>query len=567
MRLGMALTAIGVLATALLSGCNGDASAKGGTLQRNPAAGIHFREVAAERGVRFKWGHGGKSPLTALETFGCGCAFLDANEDGWLDILLVGEPACGLFLNDGSGKFADVSQTGGVAAPKGQWKGCAVGDFTGDGHDDLILTGYRVIAALQGNGQGNFKDITAATSLTEKGWGSSAGLMDLDTDGDLDLVVGHYVIFGPNSPQYCSLGPGVRTGCPPRTYDPEFTRIFRNDGKGRFTDVTAGSGLEKTHGKALVFAFADYDGDGKTDFYIGNDGTPADLMRNLGGLRFDNEAVAMGVAMGVYNQAQAAMGADWGDYDRDGRLDLVVTAFSREPYSVYHHRGAFFENTSTQNGVAEATKTPLGFGVEWLDADNDGMLDLVFANGHVYDGVAKIEPESTYLQPLQFLRNVEGHFEDESARSGDFLKPILGRGLASGDFDNDGRIDLLVVDYEGEVVLLHNESEPAKSWLQLQLAGPKGNRWAYGARVVVSAAGIRYVEEVSPTSSYLSSSAPWLHFGLGPASDVEKIEVRWPNGKNVRYPRQTLNQRLRLGPDGSAEPIKQEQTTGAERNP
>jgi hypothetical protein len=527
------------------------------TTSKPSESGFHFRDVAHERGLDFHWGHGGKTPLTALETFGCGCAFLDANEDGWLDVFLVGEPHCALYLNDGRGAFVDASARSRIDALDGDWKGCAIGDFTGDGKDDLILTGYHSIAALQGDGRGGFRDITRRTGLKETGWGSSAALMDLDADGDLDLLVGHYVIFGPKTQQYCSLGAGVRTGCPPSTYDPEFTHLYRNNGTGGFTDVTAGSGLEKTHGKALVFAFSDFDADGKVDFYIGNDGTPADLLHNRGGLRFENQAVTLGVAMGVYGQAQAAMGADWGDYDCDGRLDLVVTAFSDEPNSLYRNKGAFFDNVSTQCGIAETTNLPLGFGVKWLDLENDGWLDLIFANGHVYEGVEKTDPRKTYLQSMQVLHNREGQFTDVSNSCGpDVQKHILGRGLASGDFDRDGRLDLLIVDYEGEVRLLRNETAPSGQWLEVELAGEAGNRWAYGARVSVITDGHTLVQDLAPCSSYLSSSAPWLHFGLGNTSKIERIDVRWPEGRKTSYKVRTINRRVRLLPDGTVQSLE-----------
>jgi len=250
----------------------------------------------------------------------------------------------------------------------------------------------------------------------------------------------------------------------------------------------------------------------------------------------------------VYGQAQAAMGSDWADFNRDGRLDLVVTAFSDEPYSLYENRGQFFENVSTRKGIARPTTKPLGFGAKFLDADNDGWPDIVFANGHVYDGVQRIDPGSTYLQPLMFFRNNRGqNFEEIGAQVGpEFTRPILGRGLATGDYDNDGRIDMLVVDYEGAPLLLHNETAQPGHWLELELTAHGGNRHAYGAVVTLHASTTRWTQTLSPASSYLSSSSPVLHFGLGPVTRLDRIEVRWPDGRKESFATDRVDLRSRI---------------------
>jgi hypothetical protein len=526
-----------ILLIALCSGCNRTVrpASVPGSVPATPYP--RYRNVAPEAGIRFRWGNAGRSPLSNLETFGCGCAFLDANQDGWLDILLVGEPTCALFLNRGDGSFEDASERSGLSRVRGPWKGCAVGDVDGDGYLDLLLTGYNALKLLRGAPGPRFQDVTQASGLRPRGWGSSAGFMDLDGDGRLDLVVGNYVVTGPGIDWYCEIVPGVRSGCPPHHYSPQFARLWRNNGDGTFADVSAAAGMKDTHGKVLALGFADYDSDGRPDFYLANDGTPGDLMHNLGSRngapRFENVGVAQGVALGVYNQAQAAMGVDWADYDGDGRLDLVTTAFSDEPYSLYHNLGSFFENVSTRVGIAGPTAKPLGFGAKFVDVDNDGWPDLVFANGHVYDNVRQIDARSTYRQPMQLFRNHQGQsFEDASARAGaDFAFPIVGRGLATGDYDQDGRVDLLVVDYEGEPRLLRDEAPHSGHWLELELAARGPNRFAYGARVTLRAGGRVWVQEVTPASSYLSSSSPWLHFGLGALTRVDEIRVRWPDGR------------------------------------
>lgn len=511
-----------------------------------------FRDVAREAGLRFRWGHGGKTPLTALETFGCGCAFLDANEDARLDILLVGEPRCGLFLQEASGSFRDATAESGLAGLAGQWKGVAVGDFNGDGHVDLILTGYRCIAALAGSGDGRFRDVTKPSGLRETGWGSSAGLCDLDQDGDLDLVLGHYVVFGPDVKQYCDVGNGVMSGCPPQTYAPEFARLYRND-DGRFTDISAASGMDATHGKNLVVGFADYDRDGRVDFWLGNDGTPADLMHNEGDLRFRNQAVALGVSSGVFGQAQAAMGVDWADYDGDGHLDMVCTAFEDEPYSLYRFRDGYFENVSLRTGLAEPTLEPLGFGVKFLDYDNDGWQDLVFANGHVYDRAGDRGKRMGYRQPLQLFRGDGKRFADVSGAGGaSFSTPILGRGLATGDYDADGLVDILVVDYEGEPLLLRNRHSSPGHWLSVELSPTSRS---VGAEVTVLSGDRRWVQPVTPASSYLSSSSHRVHFGLGERDEFDAVVVRWPGGVSVRRPGGPADRLMRIdypSPGGTA---------------
>jgi enediyne biosynthesis protein E4 len=477
-----------------------------------------------------------------MEAFGVGCAFLDYDGDGWQDVLLVDEPTCKLFRNRRDGTFEEVTAAAGLATVKGPWKGCAVGDVDADGHPDLLLSGYHRLALLKNEGGARWKDITAAAGLPPDNrghWGSSAGFMDLDADGTLDLVLLNYVVFGPKEPQYCELRPGVISGCPPNRYKPEFSELWRNTGGGRFEDVTAVSGMKDTHGTALVVAFSDVDEDGRIDFYIGNDEKAAELMRNLGGMRFRNDGVPSGVAWGsTAGTIIAAMGADWADYDGDGRLDLTVTAFSNQPYSLLRNLGAgVFEHKSDETGIAHETYKPLGFGAKWLDMDNDGWPDICYANGHVYDNTDRLDPATRFRQPTMFFHNEHGtRFVDLAPQMPkDVRKPILGRGTAAGDYDNDGRVDLLIVDYEGEPLLLRNESTSTNRWIKLDLRAKRPNRFAYGARVTAKSGERVWVGEVSPASSYLSSSDPRLHFGLGGADQLDELTIRWPSGTVERH--------------------------------
>jgi hypothetical protein len=496
---------------------------------------IRFRNVASAMGLDYVWPAQPK-PMRQVEAFGSGCAFLDFDRDGWQDILCVGDPHVSLFRNAEGRGFEDVTASSGLTAPQGDWTGCAVGDTDGDGWLDLLVTGYHQLAFFRNTGDGRFQELTTLCGFdpANRGhWGASAGFMDLDGDGDLDLVLLNYVIFGPHVRQYCEIRPGVLSGCAPNTYSPEYGDILRNDGSGRFELVPDTAGMKDTNGWALVVAFADLDDDGRQDFYIGNDGAPADLLHNLGNMQFENIGELSGLARNDL-EALAAMGADWADYDRNGLLDLCVTAFSKQSYAVFQNQGdLFFNSAGDALGISLPTFLPLGFGAKWLDMDNDGWADLTFVNGHVYERTAEMDEGTTYRQPMMLFHNQQGKtFRDLTpVLGGDVARPLVGRGSATGDFDNDGRVDLLVVDYEGPVMLLQNQTETANHWIKLDLRSDPPNAFAYGAKVTAHAGGEVWVQEVSPASSYLSSSDPRIHWGLGPVEQLETLRIRWPSGR------------------------------------
>jgi hypothetical protein len=508
---------------------------------------IRFEDAAQRAGIKHTWKVKPR-PMRVLEAFGAGCAFLDYDNDGWQDILLVDQPHAVLYRNRGDGTFEDVTARTGLDRARGYWAGCATGDYDGDGRIDLVLTGFHALAMLR-NTATRWQDVTREVGLDPQDsndWGSSAALMDLDGNNTLDLVVGHYVVFGPRvQPQYCYLGPKkIKSGCPPQRYKPEFVRIWRNEGGRKFRDVTAQSGLNKTHGKALVLAFADIDNNNRIDFYVGNDGVPADLMRNEGNLKFRNIGTQSGTAFGVRpGLAMAAMGADWADYDGDGLLDLAVSGFSQESYSLLRNMGeGAFEQNSATSGIAGVTLKPLGFGTKWFDVENDGWPDLLFVNGHVYDTATHISELSSPLrQPSILFQNVAGYlgdrsFKDVTALAGEPLKrPILGRGLATGDYDNDGRMDALIVDYEGAPILLHNVSTTPHHWISFQLRGRGANRFAHGAKITARAGKRIWTGCVAAASSYLSSSDIRVHFGLGETSRLESLTINWPDGTRSSF--------------------------------
>jgi enediyne biosynthesis protein E4 len=533
---------------------------------------IAFQDVAEASGIRFVQGHGGRSPLNIRETAGRGCALLDADGDGLLDLRLVGQPRCALYRNQGgqpgeAPRYEEITAAAGLDL-EGDWMGCAAGDYDNDGRVDLLLTGYRC-AALFHNEGARFRDVSANLPLARDAWNTSAVFFDADGDGRLDLYVGAYVRFDRHTLQLCDFA-GVKAACPPTYYDPERGRLYHNLGNGRFADVTREAGLEASHGKTLGVAAADFDGDGRTDLYLANDGMPGDLFHNeaLGSrlsalgeskpvpsrapsaerraLFFRNVGVESGTAFNAASREQAGMGVDWGDYDGDGRLDLVVTTFQYEPTSLYHNEGhgAFVEEAYPA-GIGDATLARLGFGTKFFDADNDGDLDLIQANGHVQDNAGRIFAGVTYPQSTLLFENLGDRrwggnpgadlplaFREVSAAAGAALtQPIVGRGLAVGDVDNDGDQDVLIANLEGAPLLLLNQTPRSGHSLTVRLVGTTSPRDGTGARVTVRAGGRVQVREAGTGGSYLSAGDPRVHFGLGAAGVVDSITVRWPTGR------------------------------------
>ncbi|MSR60157.1 MAG: CRTAC1 family protein, partial [Planctomycetaceae bacterium] len=504
--------------------------------------GVSFVDVAHECGLHYAWPEQPR-PIPIQQTFGSGCAAFDADNDGWQDVLLVGDPHPALFRNEGAARFVNVTSESGLSEIQGDWTGCAIGDYNGDGLLDILLTGFHRLALYKNLGALRFEAATEKAGLNPDNrdrWGASAGFMDLDGDGWLDLVILNYVVYGPDSTKHCEFKPGVMSGCTPGDYAPENGEIWRNIGRGRFELVPETDGMQQTHGAAMVLAFTDLDGDGRIDFYIGNDGRAADLMHNLGEMRFGNIGLISGLSVSETTNTMSAMGADWGDFNRDGLLDLTVTNFQKLGFALFRNMGNnFFTDVAIRAGLTAATKSHLGFGAKWLDFDNDGWPDIAYANGHVYDNAPDVEgPEAQFRQRLSLFHNRQGsRFVDlVPALTPDVQRTMVARGSAIADFDNDGQVDLLVVDHEGPVMLLENRTESNHHWLKLDLRGAAPNIFAYGARVVGKAGTRTWLAEVAPASSYLSSSDPRIHWGLGEFAKLDVLVIRWPSGDE-----QTLN--------------------------
>lgn len=500
-----------------------------------------FRDVAAEAGIDFALGHTSLTQVNALEAIGHGCAFLDYDRDGHLDVLLVSSQRPRLYRNLGNGRFTEVTETVlPTPPPHAHFLGCSVADYDRDGYPDILLTGYGTLALYHNESGKKFRDVTSGSGLEAHGpydWSTSAAWADIDGSGHLCVYIGRYVRFTPYSKQLCSYrgidGSPVMMACGPDSYPSERGGLYRHDGNGHFVDITEQSGVI-AHGNTLGCLFCDFNNDGLPDLYLANDLEPADLFLNLGDGRFTNIAVASGTAYGADASLQSGMGIDWGDYDNDGRFDLLVANYAQKPKSLFHNEGHnLFTNQSYPSGIGAASLLPLAFGAVFVDFDNDGLLDIVFTNGHVESQIEKVDPAQTYRQSAQLFRNLDGaHFVDISALAGpDFTRRIVGRGIAVGDYDNDGLLDLLVVDEEGGALLLHNEGPSANHWIRFRCVEGAREAYAIGTKVVIESKIGRRIAEVRAGGSYLSTNEPDVHFGLGQATTVDTVHIFWPNGQ------------------------------------
>ena len=519
-----------VLTAVSLAGCNTKAPA---TTSNSPAvtSDVQFVNVTEQSGIgSYAWTPREKRPLTILGTIGNGAAFIDVDNDNNLDILLVGKKTT-LFRGDGKGKFTEDPSA--LGNPQGYFLGCAVGDYDNDGFQDIYLTGYRDGRLYKNMGGKKFTDVTAGSGLTKQPWGTSASFADFNRDGLLDLYVANYAIFGPKvMPQLCSFN-GIMSSCGPRFYDPERGTLFIATALGKFSDLSVKTGAKKVSGRGLGVAVLDFDFSGQDSIAIANDELPGDLLKNTG-MKFTNEGANSGTAYDGEGRAHGGMGIDWGDYDNDGKPDLVVATFSHEVKSLYHNEGGgFFIDKSTMTGLSDTVQPFITFGIKFFDANNDGFIDLLLSNGHVQDNIADVDKSSTYPQPIFFMQNMAGQrFEDRNATSGiGKLAPIVGRGLTVGDYDNDGLVDALVVDSEGKPVLLHNETKSAGHYVRLTLVGTKSPRSGHGALVRITLAdGKTLLRHCQTDGSYLSASDVRVHVGIGSNTSVKSVEVTWPSG-------------------------------------
>jgi enediyne biosynthesis protein E4 len=496
--------------------------------------------------VRFQHVNGRTGRYRYPEILGAGVALLDYDTDGDLDLYLVngnrleGAPdptvKSALYRNDGRGRFTDVSEAAGVAAV-GYGQGACAGDADGDGDVDLYVTFFGPNRFFRNRGDGTFAAAEKAAGLEDESWGQSCAFLDYDGDGHLDLYVLNYLTYSLEMPQdrFISLGgKQVQDYLGPQPFAGAVSRLFRNRGGGTFVDVTKAAGLHRNDGKGMGLAAVDFDGDDRTDIFQANDGVPDFLFRNRGGGTLDEIGLMAGVAVGGDGQPKSSMGVDAGDVDNDGDLDIVTPVVRNEVYSLFRNDGAAFADASWESGLAEATGRLTGFSPHLADFDSDGDLDLFVTNGEVQTRET-VGPEADDLArfgtpAIVLAGDGKGRFTDASKGAGPYFeRALIGRGAAAGDIDNDGDVDLVVSHCGGPAVVLRNDA-PAAGWITLVLRQHGGNREAIGAKVWLEAGGKKQYREVSGGGGYLSTNDRRLHFGLGSAAQVDRLEIRWPDG-------------------------------------
>jgi hypothetical protein len=507
-----------------------------------------FTDVAAQAGLRAPviYGPDGRADYI-LESMGCGVAFLDYDNDGWLDIFVLSGtrregPVPGatnrLYKNNRDGTFSDVTKEAGLI--RQDWaNGVTIGDYNNDGFDDIFISQWGQNVLYRNNGDGTFTDVTKSAGLLHEGkrWGTGCTWVDYNRDGLLDLFVSNYLVFDFDSVPPTGRNPdcnfrGVPVYYGPRGLEPEHCRLYRNNGDGTFTDVTKSAGIDRAAGTfGLTAIAADYLETGWQDIYVASDSTPSLLFRNQHDGTFIERGLELGLAVNEDGKEQAGMGLGLGDFDTDGALDIVKTHFSEDTTVLYRNIGrGGFDDVTARSGIGVETRY-VGWGAGIQDLDNDGLPDIFWATGSVYPEVEKLHPDYPYRTPRVLFRNLgNGKFEELSGVAGPGIgEAHSSRGVAFGDFDNDGDMDILIMNMNEPPSLLRNDVSGDAHWVKVKLVGVKSNRSAIGARVMATYGGRKQVQAVTAQSSYLSVNDPRLHFGLGSAQSVD-LEVWWPSG-------------------------------------
>ena len=533
-----------------LLGMAGLASASGLPLDAfaaPPAPGFRLVDATAGAGIQFRHNSGAYGGKLLPETLGSGCAFLDYDGDGWQDILLINgmdwpghkreRSTLKLYRNNRNGTFSDVTHRAGLDIEM-YGMGVAVGDYDNDGYPDILVTCVGQNVLFKNTGKGTFRDVTKASGLGgRQAFSTSALWFDFDRDGLLDLFVCNYVKWSPGHDVFCSLDGKNKSYCTPEAYRGETCWLFHNLGNGKFEDVTPTSGIFDSSSKSLGVALLDYDEDGWPDLLVANDTQPNKLYRNQRNGTFKDVAVEAGIAFSAEGKARAGMGVDVADFNNSGRPGVAITNFDNEMIGLYRASGdGNYVDIATQSGVGLASKDRLGFGCVFLDADLDGWLDLAVVNGHIDDTVRNVRGVGYAQSPQLFLNDGQGKFRDVAGEiGGGFTQPKVGRGLAYGDFDRDGDLDLLMTTNNGPAYLFRNDQAGGNKSIRIRLIGTKSNRDAIGARVRIFHGETSQSRLVKGGSSYLSQSELPLTFGLGKREKIDRLVIDWPGGATEEH--------------------------------
>ena len=498
--------------------------------------GVRFTDVTAELGIEFRHVNGESGKKYFIEPIGSGIALFDYDNDADLDLYFVNGanlpgvtssiPPTNRFYRNDDGTFTDITDEASVG-DTGYGLGCCVGDYNNDGFTDLYVTNYGANVLYRNNGDGTFTDVADTAGVDDDQFGSGCAFVDVDADGYLDLYVVNYVQFDPDTNPECTRQ-GIPTYCTPEALPGAADVLYRNNGDGTFMDVSEKSGVGAIDGKGLGVVCGDIDNDGDVDIFVANDTTPNLFYRNeRNGVEMTEDALFAGVALSEEGRAYSGMGANLGDFDNDGYLDIVITNFQDQTNSLYHNaQSGFFTEMSFAKGIGERSLPYLAWGVDFIDVNNDGWLDLFIANGHLDDNIAEIDPIGTYAQPNQLFLNDRGIRFSENPDAA-VAQQKVSRGTAFGDIDNDGDIDIVVSNLKDTPTVLRNDGDNASQWLVVKLIGTHCNRDAIGTRVTIVSGGLTQMREVKSGSGYFSQNDLRLHFGLGAAMSVDTLTVRW----------------------------------------
>jgi hypothetical protein len=541
-----------ITAILLLLAMSGDSGFKNARAQQtakpaNPPVGVHFTDIRKSAGITFQQDSTQTDEKYYLETMGTGVGWIDYDQDGLMDLYFVQSGATdaykpsrplhsALYRNNGDGTFSDVTEKAGVGGEGHYGQGVAVGDYNNDGFPDLFVTGYGRAILYRNNGNGTFTDVTAKAGVADDGaWSTSAGWFDYDKDGWLDLVVTNYLDWSPKNNLWCGeRAPGYRSYCNPGNYKGQKTKLYHNNHDGTFTDVSDKSGVGLPESKGMSMVLADLNNDGWPDIAIANDTWPNFLFENKHDGTFSDVSLISGLAASEDGGYEAGMGIDAADVDGDGLLDIYITHLDFELNRLYHNNGdGTFTDVTYSSGIGNKAMLLSGVSAKFIDYDNDGWPDIVQANGAMVDNVRLYHSLVSYEEPLLMFHNLgHGKFEKSSDTLGaDFNRPVVGRGLATADFFNDGQVGFAVNCRGDYPELLRNDGASGNHWLEVLLIGTKSNRDGIGAVLKLSSSGMVQWDQAKGGTSYMSASDPRIHFGLGKRTKIDSLVITWPSGQ------------------------------------